>query len=184
MLRLRFAPAWLVVALIVMAQAGCQGGGVRILSSSMEPTLHCAKPGPGCESKTADYVRQVPDTTLERGDIIAFKVSPRTPAKCGSPKGTVLIFVKRLIGLPGERWSISKGFVYINGRRLREPYVPLDERDRFSLPGGRVPKGKYFVLGDNRIISCDSRIWGYVPQRNVIAHVVAIERGSRTINLR
>jgi signal peptidase I len=184
MLRLAFAPAWIAVALIAMAQAGCQGGGVRILSSSMEPTLHCAKPGPGCESKTADYVRQVPDDTLERGNIIAFKVPPRTPVKCGNPKETVLIFVKRLIGLPGERWSISNGFVYINGRRLHEPYVPLDERDRLSFPGGRVPKRKYFVLGDNRIMSCDSRIWGYVPAKRVIARVIAIERGNRTIKLR
>jgi signal peptidase I len=183
MLRLAFASAWIAVALIVMAQAGCQGG-VRILSSSMEPTLHCAKPGRGCESKTADYVRQVPDTTLERGDIIAFKVPPRTPIKCGDRSGTVRIFVKRLIGLPGERWSISNGFVYINGRQLREPYVPLRERDRLSFPGGPVPKGKYFVLGDNRIISCDSRIWGYVPEKSVIARVIAIERGKRTIKLR
>jgi signal peptidase I len=183
MLRLAFASAWIAVALIAMAQAGCQGN-VRILSSSMEPTLHCAKPGPGCKSKTADYVRQVPDKTLERGDIIAFKVPPRTPLKCGDRRATVLIFVKRLIGLPGERWSISSGFVYVNGRRLREPYVPPKERDRLSLSGGRVPKGKYFVLGDNRIMSCDSRIWGYVPAKRVIARVVAIERGKRTIKVR
>ena len=183
MLRLAFAPAWIAVVMVATGQAGCQSS-IRVLSSSMEPTLHCAKPGLACESKTADYLRQAPDTTLERGDIIAFNVPPRTPVKCGDRSGTVEIFVKRLIGLPGERWSISNGFVYINGRRLREPYVPPRVRDRESFPGGRIPKGKYLVLGDNRIISCDSRVWGYVPEKNVIARVIAIERGQRTIKLR
>src|SRR5439155_505751 len=82
---------------------------------------------------------------------------------------------------PGDRWSISNGVVYINGRRLHEPYVPARSRDHMSYAGGRVPKGRYFVLGDNRVMSCDSRIWGYVPVKNVIAHVVAIDRGGRTI---
>jgi len=92
--------------------------------------------------------------------------------------------VKRIVGLPGERWSISKGFVYINGQRLHEPYLSPKRRDAFSLPGGRVPKARYLVLGDNRLLSCDSRIWGYVPAKNVIAHVVAVERGGQTIKVR
>jgi signal peptidase I len=183
MLRLAFASSWIAVVLISTAQAGCQGG-VRVLSSSMEPTLHCAKPGLGCESKTADYLQQEPDTSLARGDIIVFKVPPRTPVKCGDRSGTVDMFVKRLIGLPGERWSISSGFVYIEGHRLGEPYLPPRMRDHVSFPGGRIPKSKYFVLGDNRSISCDSRIWGYVPEESVVARVVAIERGKRTIKLR
>jgi signal peptidase I len=183
MRRLVFGPVWIAVVLVAMAQGGCQGG-IRVLSSSMEPTLHCAKPGLGCESKTADYLQQAPDATLERGDIIAFSVPPSTPIKCGDHSGTVDIFVKRLIGLPGERWSISNGAVYVNGQRLREPYVPPRLRDRESFAGGRIPKGRYFVLGDNRAISCDSRIWGYVPEKSVLARIIAIERGTRTIKLR
>src|SRR5439155_3245843 len=175
------ATAWVAVILVALAQGGCQGG-TRIISSSMEPTLHCAKPAPGCESKTADFLRQVPDSLLERGDIIAFKEPDHAGAECGG-SDVVKVWVKRLIGLPGDRWSISNGVVYINGRRLHEPYVPARSRDHMSYPGGRVPRGRYFVLGDNRVMSCDSRIWGYVPVKNVIAHVVAVDRGGRTIRV-
>jgi len=174
------AATWIAVAVAGMAQAGCQGG-VRVLSSSMEPTLHCAKPGAGCESKTPDLLKQVADVKLQRGDIIAFKAPHRAIAGCATK---VPIWVKRIVGLPGERWSISRGFVYINGHRLREPYLSPKRRDGFSLPGGRIPKARYFVLGDNRLVSCDSRVWGYVPAKDVIAHVIAVERGGRTIKVR
>ena len=174
------AATWIAVAVAGMAQAGCQGG-VRVLSSSMEPTLHCAKPGAGCESKTPDLLKQVADLKPQRGDIIAFRAPARAVTECGQ---TVRIWVKRLIAVPGDRWSISDGFVYINGRRLPEPYISPRRRDDLSFLGGRVPRARYFVLGDNRLVSCDSRIWGYVPAKNVIAHVVAVERGGRTIKVR
>ena len=180
--QLGFATALIAVVLVAMAQAGCQGG-VRIISSSMEPTLHCAKPAPGCEARTPDVLHQVADPMLERGDIIAFREPDHAGTECGG-KDVVKIWVKRLIGLPGDRWSIARGVVYINGRRLREPYVPAGSRDDMSFAGGRVPKGRYFVLGDNRVVSCDSRFWGYVPAKNVIAHVVSIERGGHTIPMR
>ncbi len=175
-----FAAAWIAVVLVGMAQSGCQTGD-RIISSSMEPTLHCAKPHPGCEAKSPDLLQEVRDATLKRGDIISFKAPLRAEVECGS--GGTRLWVKRLIGLPGERWSISRGIVYIDGHRLREPYLPPNRRDHFSYPGGRIPKGRYFVLGDNRLLSCDSRIWGYVPARNVLSHVVAIVRGGRTIKV-
>ena len=181
MRRFAFVIAFAAVLLVGMAQGGCQGRA-HFVSSSMEPTLHCAKPGPGCESKAPDLLDQVPDSTLERGDIIAFKEPDHAGAECGG-NDLVKTWVKRLIELPGDRWSISNGVVYINGRRLREPYVPARSRDRMSYPGGRVPKGRYFVLGDNRFMSCDSRVWGYVPAKNVLAHVVAIDRGGRTIRM-
>jgi signal peptidase I len=179
--RIASATAWIAVLLVGTAQAGCQSG-LRIVSSSMEPTLHCAKPAPGCESTTADELDQVPDDTLERGDIIAFRVPARAEAACGG-FGETRLWVKRLIGLPGEHWSISKGVVYIDGRRLREPYISAKRRDLLSFAGGRIPKAKYFVLGDNRRVSCDSRLWGYMPAKDVVAHVVAVERNGRRVQI-
>ena len=147
----------------------------------MEPTIHCARPHPGCQGLSDDQVEEVPDSTLERGDIISFVAPLRAKDICGF-RGPA-VYVKRLIGLPGERWVIRRGFVYINGRRLREPYVSARKRDDLSFSERRIPKGRYVVLGDNRRVSCDSRVWGYLPSENVVGHVVAIRRGARTIKL-
>ncbi len=179
--RIASVTAWMAVLLVGAGQAGCQGG-VRIISSSMEPTLHCAKPAAGCESTTADELEQVPDAKLERGDIIAFRAPASAGTACGG-FGETRLWVKRLIGFSGERWSIVKGVVYVDGRRLREPYIGPKRRDLVSFAGGRIPKAHYFVLGDNRRVSCDSRMWGYVPAKNVIAHVVAVERDGRRIRI-
>ena len=96
--------------------------------------------------------------------------------KCGEG-GT---FVKRLIGLPGETvHEDDHGFIDINGKRLTEPYIPRADRGRDSAFSGKtwhVPKGDYFVMGDNRAASCDSRVWGFVPARNIIGPVVKIIR--------
>jgi signal peptidase I len=145
----------------------------RIPSSSMEPTLHCARPGTGCEAHFSDrvlanrFIYHFRDP--ERGDIIVFKTPPEAAVKCGSG-GT---FVKRLIGLPGETVREKSGIIYINGHRLVEPYVKPDRRDSESGTW-HVPKGEYFFMGDNRIQSCDSREWGSVPRGNLIGEVFAI----------
>ena len=98
----------------------------RIPSSSMEPTLHCAVPGPGCEARFSDRV--LANRLIyhfrdpKRGDIIVFNTPARAVQECGAG-GT---FVKRLIGLPGETWSLRRGIVYINGKPLSEPYIKQD----------------------------------------------------------
>ena len=102
-------------------------------------------------------------STLTRGDILVFKY-PKDPAKG---------YIKRLIGLPGDEVEIKAGEVWVNGSRLSEPYVDskmnLSER---SQPSVVVPARSYYVMGDNRDNSSDSRIWGFVPEELLIAKVV------------
>jgi len=137
----------------------------------MEPTLHCARPGSGCEARFSDRVLAnrfiYHFRRPERGDIIVFKTPPAAKEKCGAG-GT---FVKRLIALPGETWEERNGFVYINGRRLIEPYIKPGRRDAQTYPPRRIPEGRYFFMGDNRAQSCDSREWGAVPRKNIIGEV-------------
>jgi signal peptidase I len=106
-----------------------------------------------------------------RGDIIVFKTPivngvDVAKEKC-SEGGT---FVKRLIGLPGETVSERSGFVFIDGKPLKEPYIAQGHRDT-QTGTWHVPKGDYFFMGDNRNQSCDSREWGSVPRGNLIGTV-------------
>ena len=89
--------------------------------------------------------------------------------RCGAG-GT---FVKRLIGLPGETWEERGGYVYINGKRLDEPYVLPRRRDARTIAPIKIPSGQYFMMGDNRSASCDSRAWGTVPRDDLIGKVFA-----------
>jgi signal peptidase I len=168
----RIAVDWavtIVVAIgVVLALKEWVVAPYRIPSSSMEPTLHCARPGDGCRAGYSDRVlacRVCLDlSSPTRGDIIVFKTPPEAAQKCGEG-GT---FVKRLIGLPGETVSERNGRVSIDGRPLKEPYVEYRDTQTGTW---RVPKGEYFFLGDNRAQSCDSRQWGSVPRGNLIGTV-------------
>jgi signal peptidase I len=172
---LRITIDWAVTIIgaiaIVLAIKAWVVNPYRIPSSSMEPTLHCARPGSGCEARFSDrvlanrFIYHLREPA--RGDIVVFKTPKAAETKCGAG-GT---FVKRLIGLPGETWEERDGVVFINGKRLVEPYVHPDRRDSNTYQARRIPEGRYFFMGDNRSQSCDSREWGAVPRDNIIGEV-------------
>ena len=145
----------------------------RIPSPSMEPTLHCAKPVAFCQGRFSDRVianrLAYRFADPKRGQIVVFE-APAAAKRCGPGDGGST-FVKRIIGLPGERVSERGGVVFVNGRRLVEPYVDAALRGRETASWPRVTRGHYFVLGDNRTHSCDSRTWGTVPRGNLIGPV-------------
>ena len=142
----------------------------RIPSSSMEPTLHCAQPGAWCRGTMSDRViaNRLAYRFREprRGEIVVFRAPQRTETVCGAAG----VFVKRLVGLPGERISLRRGEIFVDGRRLREPYVARQNLDPES-GSWTVPAGHFFFLGDNRTHSCDSRSWGAVPRDDLIGPV-------------
>lgn len=95
---------------------------------------------------------------IERGDIVVFWY-PNDPDKS---------YVKRVIGLPGEMVEIRNGKVIVNGRELNEPYLDVEHnRSLPSAPAKKVEEHHYFVMGDNRDNSSDSRIWGLVPEKYI-----------------
>ena len=144
----------------------------RIPSASMEPTLRCAKPAPGCDATFSDRV--IADRLAyrfrdpHRGDIVVFDAPEAAAQRCDEG-GT---FVKRIVGLPGEVVSERNGTVFVDGKPLHESYVDRRLRDFRTQTWPRVPKGSYFVMGDNRGSSCDSREWGAVPRGNLIGPVI------------
>jgi signal peptidase I len=146
----------------------------RIPSSSMEPSLHCAEPEPGCEASFSDrvlanrFIYHFKDP--ERGDIVVFETPPMALELCGAG-GT---FVKRLVGLPGDVIEVRRGIVMINGKRLEESYIEADRRGGPDYGPKKVPPEQYFMMGDNRGASCDSRVWGSVPRQNLIGEVFAV----------
>ena len=170
MLRALLALAVVVFAALVVFFVG-YAKLYRIPSAAMEPTLHCGRPGVGCSGATEDRVLAIrfrwPFRGVRRGDIVAFHTPPRAAATCGAGG----IFVKRVIALPGETFAERNGSVYVDGRRLVERYVKF--RDHQTFRRRRVPNGSYFLLGDARPQSCDSRVFGPVARKDLIARVVA-----------
>jgi len=95
--------------------------------------------------------------SISRGDVVVFWYTEDPDVS----------FIKRVVALPGDRVEIKRGKLLVNGELVDEPYVKPEHIDRRSFPSQEVRAGHYFVLGDNRRGSNDSRSWGLVPQRYI-----------------
>jgi signal peptidase I len=141
-----------------------------IPSGSMEPTLQIGDRI--LVNKLSYHLHGV-----DRGDIVVFSRPPTE--NCGGPEVNDL--VKRVIGLPGDVVSLESGYVYIDGKRLDESWLPSSEQGvTVAGPAGnssnlarpyRVPADNYFVMGDNRTDSCDSRYWGPINRSLIVGKV-------------
>jgi signal peptidase I len=99
---------------------------------------------------------------ISRGDVVVFWY----------PLDRSKSFIKRVIGLPGETVEIRQGALLVNGRAIPEPYVPPQYEDMSDFGPVRVPAERYFVMGDHRISSNDSRVFGPVPSRFIYGRAV------------
>lgn len=99
---------------------------------------------------------------VNRGDTVVFWF----------PGDTSKSYIKRIIGIPGDSVEITRGRVFVNHEELAEPYVPDEYRDTVSLAPVTVPHGEYFVLGDHRSSSNDSRSWGTVARGYIYGKAV------------
>jgi|SRR5579863_3008021 len=141
---------------------------VKVEGTSMEPTLSDQE-----RIFINKFTYKFGLGEIERGDTVVFWY----------PDDRTKSYIKRVIGLPGDRVRIESGQVYVNDHRLVEDYVPDDFRDTVSWPhpsSGEevrdliVPPSDYFVLGDHRRSSSDSRSWGYVPRENIYGKAVFV----------
>jgi signal peptidase I len=145
-------------------------GTYLIPSGSMEPTLMINDRI--LVDKLAYHVHGI-----HRADIVVFSTPPAE--NCGG--APVADLVKRVIGLPGETISLSRGQVYINGTLLAEPWLPPSaQKDTTPGPSQEpyalthsytVPAGHVYVMGDNRTVSCDSRYWGPIRESSIVGKV-------------
>ncbi len=99
---------------------------------------------------------------IQRGDIVVFWY----------PLDRTKSFIKRVVGLPGETVEIRQGAVYVNGKVVPEPYVPPQYEDLSDFGPVRVPRDSYFVMGDHRVSSNDSRVFGPVASRFIYGRAV------------
>ncbi len=102
--------------------------------------------------------------SIQRGDTVVFYF-PGEPSES---------YIKRVIGLPGDTVAVQDGYILVNGKKLQENYVPAEYRDDRSYSAQIVPAGQYFVLGDHRVSSNDSRAWGFVPRNYIYGKAVFV----------
>jgi signal peptidase I len=122
----------------------------RVQGTSMEPLLE-----DGERIVVNKFVYRF--RPIDRGDVVVFWY-PRDPS---------VSFIKRVVGLPGDTVEIRSGRLLVNGAAVNESYLPPSFRDTDNLPPTEVRRGYYFVLGDHRRSSNDSRSWGEVPERYI-----------------
>ncbi len=121
---------------------------VRVEGTSMMPALVDSE-----RIFINKFVYRLGMGAVQHGDTVVF-LFPQDPSRS---------YIKRVIGTPGDLVEIRKGRVWLNGKELIEPYVPDDYRDPSNMAPQRVPTGCYFVMGDHRSASNDSRAWGPLP---------------------
>jgi len=144
-----FSVAFMLVMILFVYQP------VKVEGSSMEP---------GLEDQERLVINKLVYRleTIERGDIIVFRY-PRDHRKS---------FIKRVIGIPGDRVRVFEGRVYLNDELLPEPYVAQDYFDSRSYEERLVKPGTYYVMGDHRSMSNDSREFGLVPRADIYGKAV------------
>lgn len=103
-------------------------------------------------------------SAIDRGDVVVFRY-PRDPAKS---------YIKRVIALPGDELRVDHGRVFVNGKLVHEPYVPQEYRDSRSMAQMTVPEDSYFMMGDHRSISSDSRDFGPVERSLIYGKAVFV----------
>jgi signal peptidase I len=164
--RRRAAVEWVVVVVVALLAAFLVRTFVfqtfYIPSGSMEPTLQI---GDRIIVSKLSYDLH----SVQRGNIIVFHAPPREVSVCADPD--IKDLVKRVIGLPGETISSVGNTILIDGRPIRQPWFPPTPLGP-PIPKTTIPANSYFVLGDNRTNSCDSRMWGSLPGSDIIGHVV------------
>jgi signal peptidase I len=141
----------IILALIIFFAARATIQTFIVVMSSMEPSFY---EGQRLVVNKAIYFFGEP----ERGDVVIFR----------APGGQPEDFIKRIIGLPGDKVEVKNEAVYINGTSLDEPYVKSPPS--YTMPERKVPEDSYFVLGDNRNRSNDSHhnSFGFIPRENII----------------
>jgi signal peptidase I len=171
---LEYATIVVVAVLVALAIQAWLVKPYRIPSGSMLDTL---RPGDRVLVNRAVYRLRDP----QRGDVIVFRY----------PQDPDVVFIKRVVGVPGDLLEVRDGHLYVNGRRVAEPYVHRTGgradptvaqaaiagstlHDPWSLAEPyRIPAGNYFVMGDNRTDSDDSRDWGTVPRAAIVGEGLA-----------
>jgi signal peptidase I len=127
----------------------------RVQGTSMEPLLYDSE-----RIVVNKFIYRF--QPVERGDVVVFWY-PRDPS---------VSFIKRVVGLPGDLVEIRAGTLFVNGIPVKESYLPASFRDTDNFPPTEVRKGYYFVLGDHRRSSNDSRTWGEVPEKYIYGRAV------------
>lgn len=152
----------IVTALVALLLAGCSKK-VLVPTAAMEPTI---KAGDSVVVDPFHYINH----SINRFDMVMF-LPPKESLRPGEKDA---YYVKRVVGLPGEQIELRKGKVFINGKQLDEPFATNPSDDDFAPLN--IPQGEYFLLGDNRPNSLDSRYWPHatVRQEGIVAKVTEV----------
>jgi len=132
---------------------------VKVEGTSMMPTLADQE-----RIFINKFTYRLGPNRIDRGDMVVFLF----------PWDTSKSYIKRIIAIPGDRVEIDEGKVYVNKQPISEPYVPDEYRDHLSMQPEVVPVGHYFVLGDHRTSSNDSRAWGFVDRKLIYGKAVFV----------